>query len=166
MDRPCTESLPEFEDLDWLSVRRVPRHSLLDATAIEVLHTANHYRGVIDGLNLHAAVEGRARAYMKRGLRCGVHMTCMRVQMLGSMQSAVTCRPSSMGDSWRARPWLQHLGDVISIAVSLTDVMVQIYCSMWAALCIGCHTNMLESVFAPTSDHKRAAAPFPRPQPC
>ena len=131
---PGTEYVPEFKDLYWLSVRRVPRHSLLDSAAIEVFHTANHYRGVIDGLNLHAAVEGRACAFVKRGHCCGVHMTCMRAQMLGSMQSAVTCRPSSMGDSWRARPWLQHFGDVISIAVSLTDVMVQSYCSMGCTL--------------------------------
>lgn len=56
---PCTEDVPEFEDLYWLSVRRVPRHSFLDATAIEVFHTADHYRGMVDGLNLRAVVYGR-----------------------------------------------------------------------------------------------------------
>jgi hypothetical protein len=56
----CTEYVPKLEDLYWLTVRRVPRHCFLDATAIEVFHTANHYRGVVDGLNLHAAVEGSA----------------------------------------------------------------------------------------------------------
>ena len=128
--RSSTEHLPEIEDLNWLPVRRVPRHCFLDAATIEMLHATDHYRGMVDGLNLQAAVQGRACAFVRRIPWCGAHMTCTRTQLLGSMQSAVTCRPSSMGDSWRARPWLHHCKDTTSIAVSLSNVMAQINHSM------------------------------------